>query len=130
MSKKLEAPANAPGARGPEAAALGVWLHAYRMELGVFAAAFLVLAGFSSQRFWRQSAEDGVYNIFTEVQRRAAGSRARHVGNQYTLQFVWQFTPHVSWLTTISYFTAGKFLRETPPGENVTYFTTWWAYRF
>lgn len=80
--------------------------------------------------FWRQSAEDGVYNIFTEVQRRAAGSRARHVGNQYTVQFVWQITPHASWLTTISYFTAGRFLRETPPGENVTYLTTWWAYRF
>jgi hypothetical protein len=31
---------------------------------------------------------------------------------------------------TLSYFRAGSFLHETPPGEDVTYFTAWWAYRF
>jgi hypothetical protein len=56
MSRKLEAPANAPGSSTTEVAALTVWLRAFRVELTVFAAAFLVLAGFSSQRFWRQSA--------------------------------------------------------------------------
>ncbi|MFO1319256.1 MAG: hypothetical protein U1F52_06555 [Burkholderiales bacterium] len=39
-------------------------------------------------------------------------------------------TSHASWLTTLSCFSAGQFLKESPPAENVTYFTTWWAYRF
>ncbi|MFO1319258.1 MAG: alginate export family protein [Burkholderiales bacterium] len=80
--------------------------------------------------FWRQSLGDGIYNIFSEVQRPPNGSQARHVGTQSTVTFVWQVTSHASWLTTLSYFSAGQFLKESPPAENVTYFTTWWAYRF
>lgn len=80
--------------------------------------------------FWRQTTGDGIYNIFSEVQRSPAGSTARHVGTQATVQFVWQVTPHATWLTVLSYFEAGQFLKESPPGENVTYLTTWWAYRF
>jgi hypothetical protein len=38
------------------AAALRLWLSAYRVEVGLFLVAFVVLASFSSQRFLRQSA--------------------------------------------------------------------------
>lgn len=55
MTKKLVAPAHAPGSAA-EPTALAIWLKAYRVELTLFALAFAVLAGFSSQRFWRQSA--------------------------------------------------------------------------
>src|SRR4051812_4397027 len=39
----------------PAWVALRLWVAAYRIELGLFAVSFLVLASFSSQRFLRQS---------------------------------------------------------------------------
>lgn len=80
--------------------------------------------------FWRQSRADGIYDIASELLRAPGASDARHVGTQPTLQLAWTPTRHVTVFTTISYFRTGRFLRETPPGENVTYFTMWWAYRF
>lgn len=80
--------------------------------------------------FWRQSLTDGIYNIAGDILRQPGSSNARLVGTQPTLTFTWTPTRHVTVLTTLSYFRAGPFLRETPPGESVTYFTAWWAYRF
>jgi len=89
---------------------------------------FTVLLGTSV--FWRHTRDDGVYNIASELLRAPGSSDARHVGTQPTLQLTWTPTPRVTMLATASYFRAGRFLRETPPGEDVTYFTAWWAYRF
>ncbi len=51
------APERAEAPRGGvPAAALRMWLSAYRVEVGLFLVAFVVLASFSSQRFLRQSA--------------------------------------------------------------------------
>lgn len=80
--------------------------------------------------FWRQTTGDGIYNIFSDVQRDPGLSNARHVGTQATVSYNWQYSPNVTLVAVGSYFVTGKFLKETPPGENVTYFTTWWAYRF
>lgn len=80
--------------------------------------------------FWRQSLSDGIYDIASDMLRPPGSSDARHVGTQPTLQVTWMPTRHVTIFTTLSYFRTGRFLRETPPGENVTYFTMWWAYRF
>lgn len=80
--------------------------------------------------FWRQSTQDGTYNIFSEVQRLPGSSEARHVGTQSTLQHVWTPTRHVTVVTVLAWFEAGPFLRETPPGRSTSYFTSWWTYRF
>lgn len=80
--------------------------------------------------FWRQSLRDGTYNIFSEVQRMPGSSEARHVGTQSTLMYVYAPTPHVTVVLVAAYFQAGRFMRETPPGENVVYLTGWWTYRF
>lgn len=42
------------------------------------------------------------------------------------------YTPTRNWtvLALASYFGAGRFLRETPPGEDVIYVTAWVTYRF
>lgn len=79
---------------------------------------------------WRQSLGDGIYNVNTEVQRLAGSSQSRHVATQPTVQFVWQLTPQLTWLSVVSYLRAGAFLKETPPGEDVLYVTSWLAYRF
>lgn len=51
-------PSTAPGsaANNPFLAALRIWFAAYRIEVLLFGVAFVVLAGFSGQRFLRQSA--------------------------------------------------------------------------
>jgi hypothetical protein len=46
------------------------------------------------------------------------------------VQAVYNPTPRWTWMTTLSYFETGPFLEETPPGEDVTYFTTWVTFRF
>jgi hypothetical protein len=50
------APAPAKATLTPAQAAARLWLSAYRVELTLFAVSFMVLAGFSSERFLRQSA--------------------------------------------------------------------------
>lgn len=56
MSQQLAAPTNAPGPQAATSTAVRLWLSAYRVEVTLFAVAFFVLAAFSAQRFWRQSA--------------------------------------------------------------------------
>jgi hypothetical protein len=56
MSQQLAAPTNVPGPQAAASNALRLWLSAYRTEVTLFAVAFFVLAAFSAQRFWRQSA--------------------------------------------------------------------------
>lgn len=80
--------------------------------------------------FWRQSLADGIYDIASNLLRPPGSSDARHVGTQPTVAVSWFATRHTLVFATLSWFRAGTFLKETPPGENVTYFTTWWAYRF
>src|SRR5687767_5321810 len=48
--------ASAPPAPSPLQAAVKLWFSAYRVEVILFAVSFIVLAGFSSMRFLRQSA--------------------------------------------------------------------------
>ncbi len=80
--------------------------------------------------FWRVSTEDGIYKTTGGVRRTGRLSDARHVGTQSTLQAVYTPTSRWTWMTTLSYFETGAFLDETPPGDDVTYFTTWVTFRF
>ncbi len=52
----LPAPVDMAGETNRAAAGLTRWVRAYRVELLLFSGVFIVLAMFSSQRFWRQSA--------------------------------------------------------------------------
>lgn len=80
--------------------------------------------------FWRQSVHDGIYGTLQNLQRTGQRSRARHVGNQATLQLTWSATNHLTLYSTLSYFVVGRVLKDTPPAENVSYFTAFATYRF
>lgn len=54
--ERPSAPSNVTGPPALGRAAMRLWLSAYRVEMTLFTIAFLVLAAFSAQRFWRQSA--------------------------------------------------------------------------
>ena len=84
---------------------------------------------FGTAMFWRHSIQDGVYDLDLNLIRSGKNSRARFVGQQWTLQANWPLTTHASLAATLSYFDTGRFLRETGTGKNVVYFTAWWNYR-
>jgi alginate export protein len=80
--------------------------------------------------FWRDSNRDGLYSIAVSPQRTGTGSDARFVGRQLALELDWTTRTGVSYQITLTSFEAGRFLRETPPGENVRYLLGWVTYRF
>jgi hypothetical protein len=80
--------------------------------------------------FWRESLNDGIYGNAINLLRSGRTSRARFVGSQPSVQAEWQINRHVTWLGLFSYFFAGPFLRETDPGHNVNYVTSWITYKF
>ena len=80
--------------------------------------------------FWRTSLHDGIYTTTGGLRRTGQLSDARHIGMQTTLQAVYTPSPEWTLLAMVAYFEAGRFLEETPPSEDVTYFTAWATFRF
>jgi hypothetical protein len=42
----------------------------------------------------------------------------------------WTIQRHWSYTLIVSRFQTGEFLKETPPGENTNYITTWMTFKF
>jgi hypothetical protein len=80
--------------------------------------------------FWRYSAYDGLYGIGVNVVRPGSESRARSVGRQLTAQADVRSNDHLTHSITVTAFAAGRFLRETPPGEDVAFVSVSSTYRF
>jgi len=72
---------------------------------------------------WRQSLNDGLY-LGSNLLRVGSLSRERFVGGSSSAQFDYQINRHFSYRAICSYFFAGKFLKESPPGKDVEYFST------
>jgi hypothetical protein len=98
-------------------------------SLRAFVSSTLSLVG-GLTLFWRTSARDGLYGIAVNPQRAGAPSQARVVGRQLALEVDWAPSPHLVYQATITRFTAGPYLRETPPGRDVRYLLGWVTYRF
>jgi hypothetical protein len=80
--------------------------------------------------FWRQSLRDGLYGIPSGVLRTGGQSRARFVGHQPGIEGVWSIDWHTTFTVNYARFISGPFLRETPPGKNISYFAAWLTYKF
>jgi hypothetical protein len=80
--------------------------------------------------FWRQSRRDGIYGINVTPLRAGGLSRARKVGTLPSARFDWGINRHLTYTAVYSHFFAGRFLKETPPGGNVDYASTWLTFRF
>jgi hypothetical protein len=80
--------------------------------------------------FWRQSTRDAIYGINVAPLRPGGRSRARDVGTMPSVRLDWRITRHLTYTATYSHFFAGRFLKETPPGEDVNYASTWLTFRF
>lgn len=84
----------------------------------------------ATRLFWRVSDRDGIYNPPGQLLRSGDQSDARFVGVEPTFSLQHQFDRHLSLEVTAAYFFAGRFLRETPPGRDVTLGEVILAYRF
>jgi hypothetical protein len=80
--------------------------------------------------YWRQSTRDALYGMTGKLARTGLVSGAREVGNQPGIEVRWKFDRHAEFTINYARFLAGPFLRETPPGEDITYFAAWLAYKF
>ncbi len=80
--------------------------------------------------FWRESIHDGIYSVVGSLYRTGRQSDARFIGVQASLPVQIQLQRHLSYTALVSRFFAGQYLKETPPGRSVTYFTNFVTYRF
>ena len=80
--------------------------------------------------FWRESLNDGLYTLAVTPLRTGQKSDERYVGSSPSLTLAWNPTRHITILTSYVHFFAGPFLKETPPGKDMDYFTTWTDYKF
>jgi hypothetical protein len=83
-----------------------------------------------SSFYGRQSLRDGLYGVAVNLQRAGQPSSARYVGNATGLRVDWRINRHFSYSLVAAHFFAGGFLKETPPGKDVDYFSTWLTFRF
>jgi hypothetical protein len=80
--------------------------------------------------FWRQSTRDGIYGINVAPIRPGGRSQARDIGTLPSVRLDWRISRHLTYTAIYSHFFAGRFLKETPPGEDVDYISTWLTFRF
>ena len=80
--------------------------------------------------FWRESTHDGLYNNAVALVRSGRTSDARYIGSMPQAQFFWDIDRHLTFVAIYGHFFAGRFLKETGPGEDLDYVTTWLTYKF
>lgn len=80
--------------------------------------------------YWRHSLRDAVYDIPGNLQRSGQHSRARFIGQQPGLELNWPLDHHTTISFSYAHFLVGRFLQETPPGQNIRYLAGWLTYKF
>lgn len=80
--------------------------------------------------FWRESSRDGLYNNAVVLVRSGRTSDARYIGSMSQAQLLWEIDRHLTFVAIYGHFFAGRFLRDSGPGEDVDYVTTWCTYKF
>ena len=80
--------------------------------------------------FWRESTRDGIYNNALKLVRSGDGSSACYIGSQAQALLQWNIGRHFTASAVYAHFFAGESLEESPPGEDVNYFSAWLTFRF
>ncbi len=80
--------------------------------------------------FWRLRLRDGIYDVAGNLVRTGQLSDAAFVGYAPGIEVVYSIDRHWSLTSQYSYFFAGRFLKETPPGDDMTYVALWLTLKF
>ena len=89
-----------------------------------------LLINLSYGAFWRESIHDGNYGFAGNLYKPGDESRARMIGQQAELDLNYFIMPHTLMRVVYQHFFPGRFLKETPPGQDVNYVTVWFDYHF
>jgi len=85
---------------------------------------------FDADFYWRQSRRDGIYGPALNLIRSGKPTDARAIGVQPSIRGEWRAGRHWTFVATVAHFVAGEFLKQSGPGRNLTYFTSWATYLF
>ncbi len=80
--------------------------------------------------FWRHQLGDGIYGTPGNLIRSGKDTRQRFVGHSPGVEAEWQISEQISVTGNLSLFTAGPFIRESGPGEDIGFVAGWVTYRF
>lgn len=80
--------------------------------------------------WWRQSLNDGVYNVAGNLIVSSGNSQARFVGHRPGIEARWQIDRHAYVQADYGLFYAGPFLKESGRGNNLNYASVWAGYKF
>jgi hypothetical protein len=87
-------------------------------------------ATLSTLLIWRDSLSDGIYSIGNGLLRTGQLSRARYVGTQPEVEIKYTCNRHLDIKGIFIFFDAGNFIKQTPPGKDITYVGTMLTFRF
>ncbi len=79
---------------------------------------------------WRQSSEDGVYNIAGVLTHAPGKAGARFIGTQIQQEIDYAFSRHLSGSLAYEHFLAGAFLKQSPPGRSLNFIAPQLTYYF
>jgi hypothetical protein len=80
--------------------------------------------------FWRQRRGDGLYGPAGNLLVAGAAGQSKHVGNQVEAKLEWSLTRHLTLVADAARFITSGFLKESTPGRDVSYVSTWITFRF
>ena len=79
---------------------------------------------------WRQSKQDGAYNIVGILTHPPAGSNASFIGSQIQEEVDYSFSRHLSGALAYEHFFSGQFLKQSPPGKSVNFVSPQLMWKF
>ena len=80
--------------------------------------------------FWRESLNDGFYNIAGFLLRPAGTNLARYIGSQPQVEYMVPVSNHITVDFIYAFFQAGPYLQQSPPGQNLRYAGFFFDYKF
>jgi len=80
--------------------------------------------------WWRQSLEDGIYNVPGNLLIPAGNSQARFVGHRPGIEVRWQHDTHFYLQMDYGVFFAGQFLEQSGRPHNLNYGSLWTGFKF
>jgi Alginate export len=80
--------------------------------------------------FWRESTNDGLYNVPGFLLRPGFGNPESYLGTQVEGYASWKANRHLSFNATVAEFWTGAFFAQSQPGRDITYAALWADYKF
>jgi hypothetical protein len=81
--------------------------------------------------FWRQSTNDGIYGLGSNLLRQVGSTSDSYIGSQAQVTFDWQLDSHAHFQVNYLHFFVGGYLKNTSPaGKDVDFVTTSIQYLF